>query len=125
MISKHTIGQPAPEKSPRPLQSPGHRPPEESFQFAWDEIYLNYSTSGIEFFLNSDHINLLHPVYGMTLLHLACAIGNLPAAKLLVERGAQFIPDSQGRMPSIIAADAEASPELCDFIVEAEAKATA
>ncbi len=43
----------------------------------------------------------------------------------LVSRGASFVPDKQGRMPTTIAAECEASERLCDFIVEAEAAAEA
>lgn len=68
-------------------------------------------------------INTRHPVTGMTALHLAVGRDNLAMTKLLVEAGAKFIPDNEGRMPSVIAAEMEVSDELADYIVEAEANA--
>lgn len=62
---------------------------------------------------------------GMTALHIAVGRNNLEIARILVERGASFIADKQGRMPTTIAAECEVSEELCDFIVEAEAEAEA
>jgi uncharacterized protein len=64
-------------------------------------------------------------VTGMTALHLAVGCNHLDVARTLVERGASFVPDKQGRMPTTIAAECEVSEELCDFIVEAEAEAEA
>jgi uncharacterized protein len=60
---------------------------------------------------------------GMTALHLAVGCNHLDVARILVERGASFVLDKQGRMPTTIAAECEVSEELCDFIVEAEAAA--
>lgn len=60
---------------------------------------------------------------GMTALHLAVGGNYLDLARFLVERGASFVPDKQGRMPTTIAAECEVSGELCDFIAEAEARA--
>ena len=62
-------------------------------------------------------------ITGMTALHVAVGRNNLPLTRALVEAGAKFIPDGQGRMPSYIAAEMEVDEELQDFIVEAEAKA--
>ena len=62
-------------------------------------------------------------VTGMTALHLAVGRDHLDLARFLVERGASFVLDKQGRMPTIIAAECEVSEELCDFIAEAEARA--
>jgi ankyrin repeat protein len=62
---------------------------------------------------------------GMTALHLAVGCNHLELTRLLVEHGASFVPDKQGRMPTTIAAECEVSEELCDFIVEAEAAAEA
>ena len=62
-------------------------------------------------------------VTGMTALHLAVGRDHLALVRLLVERGASFVLDKQGRMPTIIAAECEVSEELCDFIAEAEARA--
>jgi uncharacterized protein len=70
-------------------------------------------------------IDTFHNVTGMTALHLAVGRNHLELARILVERGASFMPDKQGRMPTTIAAECEVSQELCDFIVEAEAAAAA
>ena len=43
--------------------------------------------------------------------------------QMLVEAGAAFVPDAQGRMPSVIAAEMEVSEELADYIYEAESRA--
>jgi ankyrin repeat protein len=60
---------------------------------------------------------------GVTALHIAVGRNHLNIAKYLVEKGASFLPDNQGRMPTTIAAECEVSDEMCDFIAEAEAKA--
>jgi uncharacterized protein len=60
---------------------------------------------------------------GLTALHIAVGRDHLNMAKYLVESGASFLPDKQGRTPSVIAAECEVSDEMCDFIAEAEAKA--
>lgn len=60
---------------------------------------------------------------GMTALHLAIGRNHLEIARALVEFGALFVPDRQGRMPTVIAAECEASEELSNFIAEAEARA--
>ena len=66
-------------------------------------------------------VDLADKVTGMTALHLAVGRNNLELARFLVQHGASFVPDKQGRMPTTIAAECEVSEELCDFIVEAEA----
>jgi Ankyrin repeats (3 copies) len=70
-----------------------------------------------------DPINFIDDRTGMTALHIAVGRDHLTIAKYLVEHGAVFIPDGQGRMPTTVAAECEVSDEMCDFIVEAEAKA--
>jgi ankyrin repeat protein len=60
---------------------------------------------------------------GLTALHIAVGMNHLGAARLLVERGASFLPDKRGRMPTTVAAECEVSDAMCDFIAEAEAKA--
>jgi ankyrin repeat protein len=62
---------------------------------------------------------------GMTALHLAVGRNHIDLVRMLVSRGASFVSDKQGRMPTTIAAECEVSEELCDFIVEAEAAAEA
>jgi hypothetical protein len=63
------------------------------------------------------------PVTGMNALHIAVGRNNLEIAKLLVEAGITFIPDNEGRMPSLIAALCDVSEELVDYILDAEGKA--
>ena len=58
---------------------------------------------------------------GLTALHIAAARSNVPLAKLLIEKNAQFSPDAFGRWPSLVAAECGASDEMCDFIADAEA----
>jgi hypothetical protein len=92
------------------------------FWTAWHAI-LNKD----ENFPNFPHpyfLNVFHPVFGMTLLHAACATDNLLALRSLVRDGAPFVPDRQGRFPSIIAAECEASDELLDFVAEMEEQTT-
>ena len=44
------------------------------------------------------------------------------AAAILEDAGARIGPDRSGRWPTVIAAECRTSDELCDYIVEAEAK---
>ena len=75
--------------------------------------------------LEEQHIpvNFADTRTGLTALHIAVGRDHLELAHSLVERGAAFLPDKQGRMPTTIAAECEVSDEMCDFIAEAEAKA--
>ncbi|WP_143748771.1 ankyrin repeat domain-containing protein [Mesorhizobium sophorae] len=68
-------------------------------------------------------INIPDAATGMTALHLSIGRNAMGAVRLLVERGAKFVPDKFGRMPSTVAVECEASDELIDFIVDAEARA--
>ena len=68
-------------------------------------------------------VDMIEHLTGMSALHIAVGRNNLELTKLLVERGASFFPDRQGRWPSTIAAMCEVSDDLCDYIAEAEAKA--
>lgn len=70
-------------------------------------------------------IDTADAITGMTALHLAVGRDHLDLTRFLVERGASFVPDKQGRTPTTIAAECEVSEELCDFIAEAEAVAEA
>jgi Ankyrin repeats (3 copies) len=70
-----------------------------------------------------DLLGQIEPRTGMTALHIAVGRNNLEMVKMLVEAGAKFQADFLGRWPSTIAAECEASEELCDFIVEAEENA--
>jgi ankyrin repeat protein len=67
-------------------------------------------------------INAIHPVTGMSPLHIAVGIDRLDLVRSLVEAGARFFPDKQGRMPSLIAALCETSEEMQDYITEQERK---
>jgi hypothetical protein len=60
---------------------------------------------------------------GMSALHLAIGRNHLDIVRALIEFGASFVPDRQGRMPTVIAAECEVSEHLNDFIAEAEARA--
>jgi ankyrin repeat protein len=67
-----------------------------------------------------DTLNTVTALHGMTLLHIAAGTNNLSAARMLVERGAKFLLDKQNRMPSIVAVEAEADEDLCDYLAEQE-----
>jgi ankyrin repeat protein len=61
---------------------------------------------------------------GLTALHLAVAMNDLPLTKYLVEEaGAPFVPDGFGRLPTVVAAQCQASEELAEYIFEKEATA--
>ena len=68
-------------------------------------------------------LNNVDPVTGMNTLHIAVGRNNLEIARLLVEAGIEFIPDNEGRMPSLIAALCDVSEELVDYILNAEGQA--
>jgi hypothetical protein len=72
---------------------------------------------------NAAVIEEIDPRTGMNALHLAVGRSNLDITKLLVETGIKFVPDKEGRMPSVIAAVMEVSDELADYIYEAESRA--
>jgi len=66
-------------------------------------------------------ITAFDPETGLTALHLAVGTNNLPLTRYLVEvRDSPFGPDYEGRWPTIVAAECEASEELNDYIVEME-----
>lgn len=61
---------------------------------------------------------------GLSALHIAVAMNDLPLTKYLVEEaGAPFVPDGFGRLPTVVAAQCEASEELAEYIFEKEAAA--
>lgn len=69
-------------------------------------------------------IKAAEPRDGLTALHIAVGTNNLPLARYLVEEWhAPFVTDGFGRFPTAVAAECGASDELCDYIVEQEAKA--
>ena len=86
--------------------------------------YFN-NIRGIEELLDKERvpIDFADETSGLTALHIAVGVGGLDLARMLIDRGALFLPDKQGRMPTTIAAECEARDEICDFIAEAEAKA--
>jgi ankyrin repeat protein len=98
-------------------------------QFLLGSLLLYYAhftdIYGIQQLLDKESvpINFADESSGLTALHLAVGGDCVPLAQLLIERGALFLPDKQGRMPTTIAAECEVSDEMCDFIAEAEAKA--
>ncbi len=61
--------------------------------------------------------------YGMSALHIAVGEGDLQRVRRLIEAGAKFFPDNEGRWPSTIAALMKVDDELLDYIAEAEEKA--
>ena len=65
----------------------------------------------------------IDPITGMNALHIAVGLNHLEMTKLLVEAGIAFIPDNEGRMPSLIAALCNVSDELSDYIIAAEERA--
>lgn len=68
-------------------------------------------------------VNAWHDRTGLTALHLAVGTNNLALVKYLLEiAGADLVPDKSGRWPTVIAAECCVSEELCDYIVEEEAK---
>jgi hypothetical protein len=69
------------------------------------------------------NVNAWNEQTGLTALHLAVGTNNLALVKYLLETaGAELVPDRSGRWPTLIAAQCYASEELCDYIVEQEAK---
>ncbi|HKN20670.1 MAG TPA: hypothetical protein VJX73_04605 [Terracidiphilus sp.] len=60
---------------------------------------------------------------GMAALHAAVGFNRLDMVKLLVDAGASFFPDKEGRWPSLIAVDCEADEELIDYVVQEERRA--
>lgn len=69
-------------------------------------------------------VNAADPATGLTALHIAVGTNNLTMTRMLVEvEHAKFMPDSTGRWPTLIAAEARVDDALADYIVEAEAKA--
>ena len=72
---------------------------------------------------NGADVNAWHERTGLTALHLAVGTNNLELVKYLLETaGAELVPDKSGRWPTVIAAQCYASEDLCDYIVEQEAK---
>nr|WP_208394397.1 ankyrin repeat domain-containing protein [Pseudochelatococcus lubricantis] len=69
-------------------------------------------------------VNAMDPVMGLTALHIAVGTNNLALTRILVEEwGAEIKPDGRGRWPTLIAARCRVDTDLCDYIVQIEAKA--
>src|SRR5277367_3896990 len=54
-------------------------------------------------------VDFVDDATGLTALHIAVGTDSLRTAKFLVERGASFLPDKRGRMPTTVAAECEVS----------------
>lgn len=85
--------------------------------------HIGPNTNTLARLIGSGDINKKLPGSGLTALHIAIGSHSLKMVKTLVEAGAAFLPDNEGRMPSYIAAEMEVSEELADYIVEAERRA--
>lgn len=71
------------------------------------------------------NVGAADPVTGLTALHIAVGTNNLALVRYLIEEWqAPFGPDRFGRWPTVVAAECYASEELCDYIVEQEARFT-
>jgi ankyrin repeat protein len=60
---------------------------------------------------------------GMSPLHIAIGQNDIRWVRSLIEQGAKFFPDKEGRWPSTIAALMEVDDELQDYIADEEEKA--
>lgn len=66
-------------------------------------------------------VDFIPPETGLSALHLAVGRSHLAVVKYLIESAkAAIMPDGFGRWPTVIAAQCEASEEVCDYIVEHE-----
>jgi hypothetical protein len=70
-----------------------------------------------------ESINATDPATGMSQLHIAAGTNRLDKVRSLVEAGARFFPDNEGRWPSTIAVICETDEELIDYIIAAEERA--
>lgn len=67
-------------------------------------------------------VNAADPETGLTALHIAVGMNNLPMVQVLVEDyQAAFTTDRRGRWPTVIAAQCRTGDALSDYIVEQEA----
>ncbi|MHC2424228.1 ankyrin repeat protein [Bradyrhizobium elkanii] len=67
-------------------------------------------------------IDCVHEQTGLSPLHIAVGTNNLALTKFFIDAGARIGPDRSGRWPTVIAAECRADENLCDYIVEEEAK---
>ena len=120
-------------REPRPPKAsarPDYRPPIIDAVCSGDIEHLKMFTpaTGVVIYPHLgvvESVNLTDPVTGMSALHVAVGLNRLDMVKLLVELGARFFPDNEGRMPSLIAAECETSEAMQDYIADAERKAEA
>ena len=69
-------------------------------------------------------VNAVEPETGLSVLHIAVGTNRLSLTRLLIEEwGVDIKPDGRGRWPTLIAARCRVDEDLCDYIVDAEAKA--
>ena len=88
-----------------------------------EAVYDGDDPHSIPDLIKAGDIDRTDPATGMTALHIAVGSNDLHMTQMLVEAGAAFMPDAQGRMPSVIAAEMEVSEQLADYIYEAESRA--
>lgn len=89
-----------------------------------DAAYYGRTDAAIAALKAGAHVSAKDGSTGLTALHMAVGTNNLHLSKDLVGIWkAPFTLDRFGRMPSVVAAECCASDELCDYIVEQEAKA--
>ena len=119
-------------REPRPpgkaSARPDYRPPIIDAVCSGDIEHLKMYTPPTGVFIYprlgaAESVNLTDPVTGMSALHVAVGLNRLDMVKFLVELGARFFPDNEGRMPSLIAAECETSEAMQEYIADAERKA--
>lgn len=71
---------------------------------------------------NGADIDCVHEQTGLSALHIVVGTNNLALTKFFIDAGARIGPDRSGRWPTLIAAVCRADENLCDYIVEEEAK---
>lgn len=68
-------------------------------------------------------VNTVEPETGLSALHIAVGTNNLPLTRVLIENwGAEIKPDGRGHWPTLIAARCRVDNDLCDYIVQIEAR---
>jgi len=65
-------------------------------------------------------IDVIDETTGLTALHIAIGRNHLDLTRFLLEKGARIVPDRNGRWPTLIAAECNASDELYDLVADAE-----
>lgn len=89
----------------------------------YQSAYMGNSQGVRQALANGANVNGWQEQTGLTALHLAVGTNNFGLVKYLIETaGAEIVPDRSGRWPTVIAAECCAGEELCDYIVEQEAK---